>query len=236
MDWNLFPFNLPLHLRILWYVFLLQLAIFTVYRYPPLSPCLELHVTTVPCQIIGARLTYSRDDILSIRPSPNLDPSLVENIRICGISVNLPRRRTHRGGRRKQRRVQVLSRHTADPVAVPPPDFDLCVTDRRAGPDFNHLISIPLSLRPKPTPADTLRVGLFNARAVNDPLKRAEISTFFSDNQVNVLFLTESWLSQQVDEAKCSDLAPVGYSVCSFPAHPVVVTLQSCTVTLSPGV
>ena len=89
MDWNLFPFNLPLHLRILWYVFLLQLAIHIVYRYPPLSLCLELHVTTVPCRIVGARLTYSRDDILQIHPSPNLDLSLVENIRSCGIGVNL---------------------------------------------------------------------------------------------------------------------------------------------------
>ena len=171
----------------------------------------------MPCQIIGARLTYSRDDILSIRPSPNLYPSLVENVRSCGIAVNLPRRRAHRGGRRKQRRIQVLSRHTADPVAVPPPDFDLCVTGRRAGPNFNNLISIPLSLRPKSTPADTLHVALFNARSVNDPLKRAEISTFISDNQVDILFLTESWLRQQGDEAKCPHLAPMGYSVCSFP-------------------
>ena len=180
MDWNLFPFNLPLHLRILWYVFLLQLAIHIVYRYPPLSLCLELHVTTVPCRIIGARLTYSRDDILQIHPSPNLDLSLVENIRSCGISVSLPRKRTHRGGRRKQGRIQVLSRHTADPVAVPSPDFDLRVTDRRAGPDFNNPISIALSPRSKCTPADTLRAALFNARSVYDPLQRAEIFTFIS--------------------------------------------------------
>ena len=140
------------------------------------------------------------------------DPSLVENIRSLGIGVNLPRKRTHRGDRRKQRRIQVLSRHTADPVAVPPPDFDLC-----AGPDFNNLISIPLSLRPKSTPADTLRVALFNARPVNDPLKRAEISTFISDNQVDILFLTGCWLRQQVDEAKFSDLTSMGYPVCSFP-------------------
>ena len=143
------------------------------------------------------------------------DPSLVENIRSLGIGVNLPRKRTHRGGRRKQRRIQ--SRHAADPVAVPPPDFDLC-----ARPDFYNLISIPLSLRPKSTPADTLRVALFNARSVNDPLRRAEISTFISDNQVDILFLTGCWLCQQVDEARCSDLAPMGYSVCSFPAHPMV--------------
>ena len=145
------------------------------------------------------------------------DPSLVENIRSLRIGVNLPRKRTHRGGRRKQRTIQVLSRHAADPVALPPPDFDLF-----AGPDFNNLISIPLSLRPKSTPADTLRVALFNARSVNDPLKTAENSTSISDNQVDILFLTEFWLCQQVDEAKCSDLAPMGYSVCSFPAHPMV--------------
>ena len=78
------------------------------------------------------------------------------------------------------------------------------------GPDFNNLISIPLSVRPKSTPADTLRVALFNARSVNDPLKRAEISTLISDSQVDILFLTESWLLQQGDEAKCSDLAPMG--------------------------
>ena len=101
---------------------------------------------------------------------------------------------------------------------MPPPDFDLCVTDHCAGPDFNKLISITLSPRPNSLPAATLQVALFNARPVNDPLKRAEISTFISDNQVDILFLTGCWLCQQVDEAKCSDLAPMGYSVCSFPA------------------
>ena len=195
MDCNIFSFNLPLHLRIVWYVFLIRLAIQTVYRYPPLRPCLELYVTTVPYQITGARFTYSRANILSIRPSPNLEPSLVENIRNCGIGVNLPRKCSNRGGGRKQCRMQVLSRHTADPLAVPSSGFDLCVTDRRAGPDFNHQISIPLSLRPKSTPpADTLRVALFSARSVTGPLRRAEISTVIYDYQVDILFLTESWL------------------------------------------
>ena len=152
-----------------------------------------LHVTTVPCQITGARLTHSCNDILSIRPSPNLYPSLDENIRSCGIGVNLPNKRTHREGRRKQRRIQVFSHHTADRVAAPSPDFDLCVTDRCTGPDLNNLISIPLSPRPESIPADSLSVALFNARSANDPFKRAEIATF-SDNQVDILFLTESWL------------------------------------------
>ena len=100
---------------------------------------------------------------------------------------------------------------------MPPPDFDLCVTDHCTGPDFNKLISITLSPRPNSIRAATLQVALFNAISVNDPLQRAEISTFISDNQVDILFLTESRLCQQGDEAKCSDLAPTGFSVCSFP-------------------
>ena len=119
---------------------------------------------------------------------------LVENIRSRGIGVNLPRKRTHRGGRREQRRIVVLSRLTADPVAVPSPDFDLWSTDRRAGPDLNNLISISLSPRPKSAPADTLRVALFSARSVTGPLRRAEISTVIYDYQVDILFFTESWL------------------------------------------
>ena len=58
-------------------------------------------------------------------------------------------------------------------------------------------MSIPLSLHPKCTTVDTFTVVLFNARSVNDPLKTAEISTFITDNQVDILFLAESWL--QVD-------------------------------------
>ena len=72
-------------------------------------------------------------------------------------------------------------------------------------------------MRPKSTPDDTLLVALFNARSVDDPFKRAEISTFSSVNQVDILSLAESWLRQQGEKAKCSDLAPVVYSVCSFP-------------------
>ena len=99
---------------------------------------------------------------------------------------------------------------------------------------FDNLISTPLSLRPESTPVDTLRDDLFNARSVNGPSTRAEISTFISDNQVDILFLTESWLCQQGDEARCSDLWVTPSA--SFRTHPVVVAKQSFTVTLSPSV
>ena len=134
----------------------------------------------MPCKITGARLAYTRYDILSIRTSPNLAPLSLRTSVAVVLVLSYPGR--------KKRRIQVLSRRTADPVAVPSPDFYLRVTDRRAGPDFNNPISIALSPHPKSTPADTLRVALFSARSVNDPPKRAEISTVISDNQVDILF------------------------------------------------
>ena len=40
--------------------------------------------------------------------------------------------------------------------------------------------------------------------------KRCEISTFIKDNGVDFLFVTETWLSAQGDEAKTFELAPSG--------------------------
>ena len=47
--------------------------------------------------------------------------------------------------------------------------------------------------------------------------KRCEISTFIKDNDVDLFFVTETWLSAQGDEAKTVELAPSGFDVKSFP-------------------
>ena len=47
--------------------------------------------------------------------------------------------------------------------------------------------------------------------------KRCEISTFIKDSGVDLIFLTETWLSAQGDEAKTVELAPSGFDVKSFP-------------------
>ena len=39
---------------------------------------------------------------------------------------------------------------------------------------------------------------------------------------VDIIFLTETWLRPSGDEAKCADLAQLGYSVHSFPRSPGV--------------
>ena len=43
--------------------------------------------------------------------------------------------------------------------------------------------------------------------------RRCEISTFIRDNDVDLLFVPETKLSAQGDEAKTAELAPSGYNV-----------------------
>ena len=43
--------------------------------------------------------------------------------------------------------------------------------------------------------------------------KRCEISTLIKDNGVDILFVRETWLSAQGDEAKTVELAPSRFDV-----------------------
>ena len=47
--------------------------------------------------------------------------------------------------------------------------------------------------------------------------KRCDTSTFIKDNGVDLLFVTETWLSAQGDDAKTVELATSGFDVKSFP-------------------
>ena len=59
-------------------------------------------------------------------------------------------------------------------------------------------------------------VASFSAQSVmgNDMVsKRSEISMFIKDNGVDLLFVAETWLRAQGDEAKTVELAPSGFDV-----------------------
>ena len=47
--------------------------------------------------------------------------------------------------------------------------------------------------------------------------KRCELLTLMKDNDVDLFFVTETWLSAQGDKAKTAELAPSGFDVKSFP-------------------
>ena len=62
-----------------------------------------------------------------------------------------------------------------------------------------------------------LSLALFNAQSVGSPKTRTEITTFLRDCDIDVLFLTETWLGARGDQAMCCDLTPPGYSMQSYP-------------------
>ena len=64
---------------------------------------------------------------------------------------------------------------------------------------------------------DKLLVSLFNARSVGTAEKRTKICNFVQDQNIDILFLTETWLTAKGDETKCADMCPAGYSAKSFP-------------------
>ena len=152
---------------------------------------------------------YTRDQLLAISPA-RLTPDLTSRLRKLDIGFCLPRKRSRRGGKnlRKGRPIDLIT-HCVLPVG---PQTDLRMP---SSVNFNNLITTPLQT--KPTLANDISIALFNARSVNSPEKRTEIDTFITDDNIQLMFLTETWLRAIGDDARCSDLTPAGYSIRSFP-------------------
>ena len=77
-------------------------------------------------------------------------------------------------------------------------------------------INIINNLSSKSTCKEFFRIGLFNARSVGTDEKRIEIKEFVTDQAVDILFLTKTWLRPSDDEIKCADLIPSDYTINSF--------------------
>ena len=64
-----------------------------------------------------------------------------------------------------------------------------------------------------------MKVVLFNAQSVGSSNKRSEISCFVEDNDIDFLFIVETWLHHEGDEAKCFDLCPLNYEIKCVTSH-----------------
>ncbi|KAL8611832.1 hypothetical protein ACOMHN_041294 [Nucella lapillus] len=63
-----------------------------------------------------------------------------------------------------------------------------------------------------------MTVSCFNAQSISRKRnKRVEIENVIRDESIDIMFITETWLKPQGDEAACVDLTPGGYSMRSFP-------------------
>ena len=150
---------------------------------------------------------YSRDQLFAINNTTTrarLDSDLIRHLKKLSIGVNLPRKRSCRGGRRKQRKIEVVCGvgPPSDSLACPstesghvPPSI-LCnltpMPPRPQGSNLTNLITVPL--QDSATLPNQLCLCVFNARSVGTSSKRSAICDFVRDHDVDVLLLTETWL------------------------------------------
>ena len=99
-----------------------------------------------------------------------------------------------------------------------------------SGLNLNNLLVIPTQ-NVNSVPCQ-LCFCLHNTRLVGSAAKRVEITNFIKDHDVDVQFITETWLQKPGDEAKCMDLAPQGYKVYSFPCSHCSTVTQCGGITL----
>ena len=190
----------------------------------PPSPAAECdNLTSDPSQLKRSSLRYSRDELLAANTTgARLDTTVVARLKELSIGVNLPRKRSCRGGTRKRRRIQaVCGTPDGDPPAVHgpvPPSILSDITSlppRPQGANFSNLITVPLQ-RTKTLP-NHLCMCVFNAQSVGPSIKRSAIRDFIHEHDIDVFLMTETWLRKSGDEAKLSDLTPPGYKLLSFP-------------------
>ena len=178
------------------------------------------------------RHVYQRDQLLACKqtvPRACLDPSLISQLKELSIGYRLPRPHRRRGGIRKRHQILTVSSPRS-----------LCHYDQYSGTSSNYpyLETSPTSLQPadrrtrvRENPKNLIVVPLqradlpnqlcvcqFNARSVvANARKRTAITDFMADHDVDIMFLTETWLRESGDESKCADLTPPGYKLFSLP-------------------
>ena len=81
--------------------------------------------------------------------------------------------------------------------------------------DHGNLIEIKI-VNNLSSKSELFRICLFDAWSIGTDEKQTKIKKFITDQAINMLFLTETWLRPFDDEIKCTNLMPSGYTVNSF--------------------
>ncbi|XP_070208070.1 piggyBac transposable element-derived protein 4-like [Littorina saxatilis] len=137
----------------------------------------------------------------------------IHNNTTCCSSPKCKKKRPYRAGRKH-------SQHRPDSCdlglvsATASFVLDSSPFPHRACTHLDNLIVIPLQRTDQP---NQLCLCQFNAKSVGQSRKRTAITDFIVDHDVDIMFITETWLRESGDESKCADLTPPGYKLFSFP-------------------
>ena len=168
------------------------------------------------CHEATARVAYSRHELLNMNNTA-LCPLAVHmrfvQLQLCRLSpdpgpaAKKPKHRPFRGGRCKLGRcIPVLVHSSTRSWALP------------RGRNLNNCRQIPLTASVIDSPSCSrsfLKFAHINVQSCRN--KTVQIHVFITDNEFDVLFMTETWLYDQGDEAYITDMTPDGYHIYSFP-------------------
>ena len=223
----------PVNVKVVWMnIFLHLVAVMALTGYFN-APCFSslpaqhtLH-SALSRPALCLRRSYTGDFLRSVRPAP-IDPSLIPRLRELGIGYHLASRRSCRGGRRKNRRIHVVSSSTLDRtfhhdvfIDTEPWTADMLFDLQ---PSRRHVTSRNLTkvtsvsnINNDNLKFGTLRVATFNAQSLGPDSKRIAVTEFMKDWNIDILFVQETWFNTKGDECKIASLASNGFSVKSFP-------------------
>ena len=105
-DWVLFSFILPPHFRVIWHIFLLKLYFVITCRQKQTAIFKKLLMFK---NVKHSPITYTQNELLSMQATASLRPHMINRINNCAIDIHRHKRRTHRGGRQKQHKINVVT-------------------------------------------------------------------------------------------------------------------------------
>ena len=168
------------------------------------------------CHEATARVAYTRHELLNMNNTALYLPAVhrrLKKLQLCcsspdpGQAVKRPKQRPFRGGRRKQGRCIPVLVHSLTRNRTLP-----------RGRNLDNVIQIPLT----PTVIDSsfcsrsfLKFAHANVQSCRN--KTLQIHDFITDDEFDVLFMTETWLYDQSDETYITGMTPDGYQFHSFP-------------------
>ena len=184
-------------------------------------PCTAENQCVTPSQ------PYTRAQLLSFSAAP-LDLPLETRLKELGIGVDLAsfkprRRRCRRGGRRKQKQIEVivnsrpaLNSHGALHEHYPSDDRDFDTTGQvyQNGCMHSNLIQIETSGLNQ-VQSKLFKVMYLNTQSLRN--KTHDVCDHIIQGNYDMVFLTETWLQRQGTEAEIAAVTPPGFTLVSFP-------------------
>ena len=160
------------------------------------------------------RIVYAREELLRLNMRPHVTPEslllpmgviqYIQDMNLTRTQIG-PQRHCHRvhrgkkGGKRRQKNIPVVA---ADHRPL------LCPDVRQSSLNIKNLRQVKLGASP------CLKAALWNARSIRN--KTVSVHDFVLENELDILFITESWLGRD-DSVIIGELTPPMYSFINVP-------------------